>query len=323
MSTDPRPSPPAPATAPGAYGLAIESDAGLAGIEAASGACGGRRADHRLVGTELLERRLTAALSEIGRDGEGRRRVEYHRHEGDVLVRTASFGQHLIADRGRTVLSAVEAAEPRLWRRYVLGQVLPLAASIQGLEIFHAGAVATAAGVIALAGPSGAGKSSITAAIVAAGGGRFYADDVLAVELRDGGLIAFPGTATIAVPHQQAALAGPRLSGPRWDQDERKALLRIDGERRPLPVAGFVRLVPDRDAEQPRFAPCPADRLMATTYDGLSADPGRLLRLLAASAALAGGAAELRYRPGSDPRSVAAALLARLEQASPVGVDGA
>ncbi|HKZ14488.1 MAG TPA: hypothetical protein VJL81_11660 [Solirubrobacterales bacterium] len=312
--------------APGAFGLAIASDAGLPGLDEANG--GGRRAKHRLVDPDAISEQLRAGgWRRIGADGQGASLVEYReRDSGDVLIRTRSFGDHAIVQRGRLVLSSVAETETEGWQSYVLGQVLPLTASVQGLEIFHAGAVAVAGGVIAIAGPSEAGKSSLAAALIASGAASFFTDDVLAVDAGAFGLAAYPGPTLIGVPHGQAAtLPAELLVGDPWRVDGRKAVVRIRGERRPLPVRAFLRLTPDPTVRGTRFEACRPDRLMATTFDGVSRTPERLLRLLRVGALLAadGSALELRYRPDSDPETIAAAVLARLEQGPLAGRDAA
>ena len=149
--------------APGAYGLAISSEARLPGLDGASGAT--RRARHRVVAATAL---TDAAGPLLGSSGEGTERIDYHRCEAGILVRGGRYGDHLVDAAGTEVRSAIERADPTLWRGHVLGQALPLAASLQGLEVFHAGAVATGDGVIALAGPSGVGKSTLVGALVTA-----------------------------------------------------------------------------------------------------------------------------------------------------------
>jgi hypothetical protein len=307
--------------APGAYGLAISSDADLPGLEEAAG--GGRRVTHRLVDPDSISEQLcSGGWRRVGADGQGPGLVEYReRDSGDVLIRTRSFGDHAIIRRGRLVLSSVGAIDTVRWQSYILGQVLPLTASLQGLEIFHAGAVAVEGGVIAIAGASGAGKSSLAAALVASGAATFFTDDVLAVDAGAFGLVAYPGTNLIGVPHERAAILPSSLRvGEPWRSDGRKAVVRVHGERRALPVLAFLRLTPDPGVTGTRFEACRPDRLMATTFDGVSRAPERLLRLLRVGAMLAadGSALELRYRPGSDPQAVAAAVLSRLEQ-GPLG----
>ena len=269
-------------TAPGAYGLAIDSDAGLAGIDAPSGAT--RATRHRVVGEgAVLEAAVTAGAPRLlGANGSGAERVEYHECGGAVLIQAGRYGDHLVGAGGGEVLSAVAAADPALWPGHVLGQALPLAASLAGLEVFHAGAVVIDGGVVALAGPSGAGKSTLVAALIAAGAG-FFSDDVLAVEPRAGGLVAYPGTT---------------LPG-------------VEGVRRPLPLRAFLRLVPEPGAAV-ELLPCRTDRLLESTFDGISAAARRSLRLLDVAAALAPLAHELRFPPAADPEAVAVAVRARL-----------
>lgn len=306
---------------PGAFGLEIVSESGLPGLTAPGGVAAARLAEHRVVGREALAPWLAQEpLRTIGRDGKGALRVEYLQgSSGAVLVRTRSFGDHLIADGGRAILSVVAGVDRELWQRYVLGQVLPLTASLQGLEIFHASAVAIGGAVVVLAGPSGAGKSSLAAALIGIGGARFFADDVLALDPTPFELVGYPGPALINVPRERLASLPPGLlAGPAWsDADPGKVLLPVRGERRALPILAFFRLSPDEEQSGVRFEPCLPDRLMATTFDGVSRTPARQLRLLRVGAMLAAQARaeEVRYRSGADPEAVATALLERLRGA--------
>lgn len=303
--------------APGAFGLRVVSDLGVPGLNRRGGVAGRRRAVHALATESEIGRRLgDGGLALIGADGEGETRVEYHDFAGGgLLIRSASFGEHLLLDGGRTVLSSVAAVDPGLWQRYLLGQVLPLTASVQGLEVFHASAVALERGVLVLAGGSGAGKSSLAAALIATGAGAFFADDVVALDATAFGLTAYPGTTLIGIPRNlDPELRAALPTGSPWLADERKEIASIRGERRPQPVLAFLRLTPeDRDGGL-RFEPCLPDRLMATTFDGVSRTPERMRRLLRVAALLAAGgrAEELRYPLGSDPRVLAAAIGERL-----------
>lgn len=325
MSTEPRLRRGDPGRrAPGAFGLAVASEADLPGLDPPAALAGLRRAEHRLLEPEAMAARLArGGLTPLGSSGGGQARISYLEHSsGATLIRTTGFGEHLVADRGGLLLSAVGDAATAAWQRYVLGQLLPLAASIQGLEIFHAGGVAIGGGVVALAGPSGAGKSSLAAALIGAGAGAFFADDVLALEATSFGLTAYPGPGLIGVPHDlPRELVESLPAGRIWTTGERKVLATIRGERRALPVRAFVRLTPDERVGATSFAPCLPDRLMATTFDGVSRAPERLLRLLRVAAQLAaeGNALELRYRPRADPREVAQALLGRLGKRATAG----
>lgn len=308
--------------APGAFGLAIDSDAGLPGLATPAAVAGfSRLVEHRLVNREAIRERCgEGTLTRLGSDGEGPLHREYYLHSsGGQLIRTESYGEHLIADGGRTVLSAVDGARSDLWKRYVLGQVLPMTASVQGLEIFHASAVATERGIVALAGPSGAGKSSLAAAMLSEGA-SFFVDDVLAIDLAASGITAYPGPNLMGVPLAEVERLGDIVDGTPWISDERKAIVPIRGERRALPILAFIALTVDDEAIVPKFAPCPPNRLMGLTFDGLSPTRERLRRLLRVSAMLAAGgrALEVRFSTQSGAAETVTAILERLEVAAAV-----
>jgi hypothetical protein len=108
----------------------------------------------------------------------------------------AGHGTYLLAP-GLTRLECAAPPGTEPWRceRFLLGQVLPLAAVLRGLEVLHASAVALEGGVVAFVGAVGAGKSSIALQLMLRSG-RFFCDDVLALELDDDqGVRAHPGPA--------------------------------------------------------------------------------------------------------------------------------
>ncbi len=82
------------------------------------------------------------------------------------------------------------------WQRMLAGQVLPLAALLQGIEVLHASAVAIEGTALAITGPSGAGKSTLLHALLARGAG-FLADDVAALEIVGDEVRVHPGTAVV------------------------------------------------------------------------------------------------------------------------------
>jgi hypothetical protein len=114
------------------------------------------------------------------------------------MVKTPRFGRHIVARDGRTITSALPHIASWRWERPFLAQVLPLAAVLQGLEVFHASAVALRDRAIAFVGTSGVGKTS-TAAHLLARGAEFVTDDVLALELTRDGVLAYPGAARLAI----------------------------------------------------------------------------------------------------------------------------
>ncbi len=118
---------------------------------------------------------------------------------GDVLFHygpRALF--HLSADR-RQLRCAPTDAEDRTWQRVLLDTVLWSASLLSGFELLHASAVLTRAGVVAFAATSGGGKTSLAAEMIRRGALPF-SDDILAVEDRDGRLLAHPGPPLLNLP---------------------------------------------------------------------------------------------------------------------------
>jgi hypothetical protein len=121
--------------------------------------------------------------------------VEAHPQSG-YLVRANGFGAYLIARDGRRILLAPGPVAGWRWQRLLTAQALPVAALLQGLELFHASAVQVDGRVVAFSGASGAGKTTIAARLLLAGA-TFLADDVLALEREGDVVVAHPGPALI------------------------------------------------------------------------------------------------------------------------------
>jgi HPr serine kinase-like protein len=157
------------------------------------------------------------------------------------LVRAPRFGRHIVAPDGGTITSALPRIAAWRWERLFLAQVLPLAAVLQGLEVFHASAVALSGRTVTFVGESGVGKTS-TAAHLVARGGEFVTDDVLALETASEGVLAHPGAARLSI--------------------DARELRRIPVERRTRlgPVLGMF--------EKRQFAPTPVEgpRQLAVIY---------------------------------------------------------
>ena len=153
---------------------------------------------------------------------------------GDLLMREGGeLAAHLSASGDRLLVAGAEA--PRAMRALLDSALFTVSLST-GHEALHAGAVATDAGLLAVAGDSGAGKSSLVAALLAAGC-AFFADDVLVLVRREGVIIALPGPPVMAVPHAAADRIGTPLA--RFGDE---TWLAVTGAPGPLPLVGIVRL---------------------------------------------------------------------------------
>jgi hypothetical protein len=101
-------------------------------------------------------------------------------------------GVHLVSTDGTEVLVPEPQAPDWFWQRLLFAQTLPIAATLQGLGLFHASAVRIGEHAVGVSAPSGTGKSS-TATHLIAQGAEFFTDDVLAMEPVGGAVLAFAG----------------------------------------------------------------------------------------------------------------------------------
>lgn len=114
------------------------------------------------------------------------------------------YGRHLVSNDGAEVLCALPKIAAWRWERLLFAQVLPLAATLRGRELFHSSAVSVDGGTLAFVGFSGAGKSSVAAHLVARGA-SLVTDDVLALA-RDGKqVIAYPGAVLAGIDRSELA----------------------------------------------------------------------------------------------------------------------
>jgi hypothetical protein len=117
------------------------------------------------------------------------------------------YGRHHVSSNGLRIRSALPRIAPWRWERLLFAQVLPLAAALQGRELFHASAVALNGVVLAFVGAPGAGKSSVAAHLVARGA-SLVTDDVLALGSNGAGVVAHPGTHLAGVYRHELAAMG-------------------------------------------------------------------------------------------------------------------
>jgi hypothetical protein len=139
---------------------------------------------------------------------------------------------------------------------YLLGPVMGFLLRLRGVTCLHASAVALGGQAVAFLGPAGAGKST-TAAAFAARGHAVLADDVVALAVRHGAILAQPGYPRLRLwPAALGALAAvggrwpclpPDWGARRYHHDLTRNGFRF--QQRPLPLAAVYVLEPRRGAD--------------------------------------------------------------------------
>jgi hypothetical protein len=182
----------------------------------------GRRTKVRMTSAESLmeqwrPRNPTAFIRRRYADGRLSMTVDYDEDCG-YLIYAPWYGRYLVSPDGRSVLSAMPNVPRWRWQIVLYAQALPLAATLQGLELLHASAVLLDGRLLAFSAPSGTGKTSVAAHLVA-GGATLLTDDVLAVERRGKTILAYPGapltkvsaTELAAIPRPARGRLGTRI----------------------------------------------------------------------------------------------------------------
>lgn len=195
-----------------AFGLAITGLAGLLASADAPAEGPLRAVALRVVGEEEIDRRWQAAdavriVDRSWPDGRLVLAVDEDRAVG-YRVDAPEFGVHLVSADGTEVLLPKPEGPPWFAQRLLFSQSLPIAATLQGLGLFHASAVRIDGRVVAVSAASGTGKSS-TAAHLIAHGAEFFTDDVLALEVIDGEIVAFAGPQIAGLVEHEALAIDP------------------------------------------------------------------------------------------------------------------
>ena len=207
-------------------------------------------------------------------------------------IEAPGHGDFMIAADGSAVSCRRLQGPPTRWQRPLYGQVLPLAATLQGLEPLHASAVEFDQHAFAFVAASGTGKTSLATHLTALGA-RMLADDVVALEARAGGVIAHPGVPTANIAAEQLALLSSeqrrRLGAPlaRGEKVQISLADRADG---PLALTGLFFLARSgriRTLKLERLQPPEPRELLGATFMAHVSEPQRLCRQLSVCARIA------------------------------------
>jgi hypothetical protein len=313
-----------------AFGMPIELGPGLElpALRPGREAAPGRPATHVRVAADELRRRWEPVGSRATRTRELRAGDQLLlsvdvADEAGYLLRAPGRASVLVAADGRELICAPEP-EATDWAVLLTAQALPLAATLRGLEVFHAAGLELGGEAVLLAGDPGAGKSSLAAALVLCGA-ALLSDDAVALERDDGSLLAHAGSGVLQLRATELERLTPA---------ERAVLDPLEG-----PVAGRARFVPspstgssasplgalfllERSATQPaieRVARVDPFALLGATFNLSVRTPERLARHLDLCAELAATVPiwRLRVQPGVNAGQLADLLVSHLVQPCP------
>jgi hypothetical protein len=172
--------------------------------------------------------------------------MEVHEHvTAGYRIALPPYGCYLVSGDGRRVTCAPPDVPDWDWQRLLVGQVLPAVAAVRDYELLHASAVELGDRAIAFAGPPGLGKSSLALRLMLRGR-RLVAEDVLAIDVRDGRVVAEPGAAMLNIRDEELAALDPQARGALGDavgrsRDEKVHVI-SEREDRALPLAALYLL---------------------------------------------------------------------------------
>ena len=256
-----------------AFGVVIESAKPFPGLQAVDDPLPTRLTSWRETSADEIDGAWPVA--------EGRVLHERRHPDGRLFLRVDSrdgigyrvwapyYGRHLVSPDGASVESALPRVPFARWQRLFFGEILPLAACLQGLHLVRSSAVAIDGHVVAFLGPKHSGKTAFTAHLVALGA-EFVTDDALAVELTPAGVMAHPGPARLSiervelerVPSTQRTRVGDCVG--RSD----KLMLEPAPIAAPLPLGRIYLLRPDSSVDRVAIThadPAPLGLLLAAT----------------------------------------------------------
>jgi hypothetical protein len=301
-----------------AFGLSLWSQFELPGL--------GRATDPPAGQQRLLKMQLGQA-EQLPDVGWGERVQEWRYPQGPIglaidrdpergyrfYVRDA--GVFELSSQGSEVLCRPAPDSAWRWRRYLIGQVLPFAALLRGLEVFHASAVELGGAAVGIAGGSGLGKSTLALNMHLAGAG-FLSDDVMSVEERGGEVLVHPGIATTKIRERARDLlladSEARLGAP-LSADGHEARYQIEASpvAHPLRILCLLEGSGERETIEPVESEPDPWLLLGSTFNLLVQDQRRLRAQLEVCAEIARRARFLRVAVPSRPGPEAAAKLTR------------
>jgi hypothetical protein len=178
------------------FGLDVHTAAPIPGLP--DGAARGRRCDFERIDGAAIEAAWAPAAHDAetlrdSRHPDGRLFMSIHLHPTlGYRVEAPGHGLHLIAPDGSRIAASFPDGPDWVFQKLLFAQTLPLAATLRGVEVLHAAAIAFDGWAVGMVAASGTGKSAVSAELVSRGA-EFLTDDALALEADGAALVAHPG----------------------------------------------------------------------------------------------------------------------------------
>jgi hypothetical protein len=260
------------------YGFEVKSDLPLRRLNSAAGTRGELRIE---AAAEPLRQPDRAPVSTLVTDDGHCWYASYELGDGCCLIELPPTARFLLEPlSGRVVVDSEEDDAELLEHRIVSSAACTLL-SMRGDLVLHASSIEAGGRTVIFCGPTQRGKSTL-ARVLGEAGHRLLSEDGIAVELRDGESVAFPGARGVRVRSR-------------------------DGEER-----NRTDLLPDPGSEEPDPCPVAAVVLLGERGAGLTVEP------LEAARALALLTPNLVHSGGRDAIGAAFANLAALLGGTPV-----
>lgn len=301
-----------------AFGLSISSNVELPGIEGSRDyPSAGRVAIDVAAGEGTAPFQVDDAEETFRSDfPDGSPAMRIHRGEDSFRIWFAGSGSCVVAATGERI-TCVPPLEEWPWG-LLYAQALPLAAALRRLEVLHASAVELRRRAVIFAGHSGSGKTTLALRLLGAGA-RLLADDVVALEPAERGLVAHPGVGIANIADDVLPLLAGRGHRVGRSDKHHVALERPDA---PVPVGALIFLSRGGAGSEVELEPVPAPgprELLAATFVFHVSAPERLISQLDICARLARSVPVWRLRcpAGVGGAAVAEAVLSHMELISP------
>ena len=311
-----------------AFGLELDSSFEPAGWHPDGSPPGFRKVRIGIAERGELRRAVPAGSETIAwsrtRAGKEKPLILAHPRAG-YWLQADGYGLFHVTTSGEEIRCAPLRVAPWRWQRFLVGQVLPFASTLNGYEPLHASAVALGGHAIAFVGGMGFGKSTLAAQLMLRGG-RLIADDVVALAAEPGAgapraAVAYPGPGLMSLRRGAIERLGAgevRRIGTRVGQDRDGMRLAVDRCDHSMPLSVLYLLEPMHRTKAVTLKtitePDPR-QLLGSTFNAALRNAQRLVRQLDVCAAVARSVrlVQIRVAPEADHHELADRVLADLQ----------